>query len=460
MKSRAMLSVILLLIVLMLPGCSFVNLDTGNLMRPPRSASEDIDSIQRAIESAVGTEIVYKYPRRGDYRYAIVQYDIDGDNQREAITFFREKNDQNNTTVMVLDQNDAGEWNQMVSTKGSATDVDRVIFHDFNSDGISELIVGWSGYSANMNTVSVYRFSDDQLVEVNTVKKSLDFIGTEYYENVSSTYSDMVLCNLNGIGSKELVLIELNTGLKQAKAKIFDFEENLEPRLLQLDVVDLDGSVSGYQSCVVGRVAENTNAVIVSGLNENGYFRTELLLYDSDSKKYTAPLSVKDYAAKYSRYAATDINGDSIFEIPTDTLLPGYSSDSNEYITSWNIYTPNYSPSYLKPVLNAIHNFTEGYYLKLETSWIYDLTARMGTKDNNMYFHVVDRNSGGLELVGTEVFRISVCKEVDWEKYERLGFKILKKNNDKIYAALILNNASPIDVSYDDLISNFQLLNN
>lgn len=461
MRSKALLMAIVFILVLSLSGCSFANLDTGNLMRPPRSGSGDIEKIQRAIESTVGTEIVYKYPRRGDYRYAIVQYDIDGDNQREAITFFREKSDLNSTIIMILDQTENGGWQPIVNTIGLGTEVDRLMFHDFDGDGVSEIIVGWYGYSANMNTASVYKYSDGNFLEIRTVQKSISD-SMELHESVQANYSEMVLCNLNGIGSKELVFVELNTGTKQAKAKIFEFSSGMndsESELVMLDTVALDGNVVGYSSCTVGRVSESTNAVIISGQAESGLIRTELLLYDSLTQKYTAPLSGEDYVAKYSRYSAMDINGDSITEIPTDTVLPGYSEENKEYMTSWNIYATHYAPTFLRPVLNAVHNYEDGYYIKLETDWIYDLTARTVSGDHTMYFHLIDRTSGSTELVGSELFRISVCNKEEWSKYEQLGFQILKENNGKVYSALIIENmSSSINITYNDLINNFQLI--
>ena len=62
-----------------------MDLDTQNLMSPPKATGDKAD-IQRVIEESAGS-YTFKYPQKGDYRSAVIMHDINGDGTDEAVAF-------------------------------------------------------------------------------------------------------------------------------------------------------------------------------------------------------------------------------------------------------------------------------------------------------------------------------------------------------------------------------------
>lgn len=64
-----------------------MDLDTQNLMSPPKATGDKAD-IQRVIEESAGS-YTFKYPQKGDYRSAVIMHDINGDGTDEAVAFYK-----------------------------------------------------------------------------------------------------------------------------------------------------------------------------------------------------------------------------------------------------------------------------------------------------------------------------------------------------------------------------------
>ena len=81
------LIVLLMACIILLSGCSVIGLDSKALMSPPREDG-DRGSIHSLLINTAGGEITFRYPRKGDYRSAIVTKDFTGDQQDDAIALY------------------------------------------------------------------------------------------------------------------------------------------------------------------------------------------------------------------------------------------------------------------------------------------------------------------------------------------------------------------------------------
>ena len=67
--------------ILLLSGCSPIQMDVEELMSPPKLTAEQAE-IDSALKQALGENVKLKYPKSGDFRSAFVFHDIDGDGRR------------------------------------------------------------------------------------------------------------------------------------------------------------------------------------------------------------------------------------------------------------------------------------------------------------------------------------------------------------------------------------------
>ena len=82
---RTKLICALLALCLFCSGCSVMDLDTQNLMSPPKATGDKAD-IQRVIEESAGS-YTFKYPQKGDYRSAVIMHDINGMERMKPLPF-------------------------------------------------------------------------------------------------------------------------------------------------------------------------------------------------------------------------------------------------------------------------------------------------------------------------------------------------------------------------------------
>ena len=101
---RTKLICALLALCLFCSGCSVMDLDTQNLMSPPKATGDKAD-IQRVIEESAGS-YTFKYPQKGDYRSAVIMHDINGDGTDEAVAFYKSNTPDgvSDITVIFIDQ--------------------------------------------------------------------------------------------------------------------------------------------------------------------------------------------------------------------------------------------------------------------------------------------------------------------------------------------------------------------
>ena len=98
--------------ILLLSGCSPIQMDVEELMSPPKLTAEQAE-IDSALKQALGENVKLKYPKSGDFRSAFVFHDIDGDGEEEAIVFYQ-LDSSSTTWLTVMDRTD-GQWRSTYS---------------------------------------------------------------------------------------------------------------------------------------------------------------------------------------------------------------------------------------------------------------------------------------------------------------------------------------------------------
>lgn len=433
-KGRAGFLAILWLAFFLCTGCSSVNLNPESLMSPPL-VTEDQSQIMELIQKDSGTNgAIMRYPRSGDYRSAVIFKDFTGDSQEDAVALYQ-TSEGTGTTIAFLTKR-SGSWKITSTFVNVASQVDRVCFGDLNGDGVNETVVGWGSLQNQTGSVSVFEYRNGKI--------------TEHQPDVNA--GEMVLVDMNDDGKSELFLVTL-AGTDGSKAVASLYELRSESSLVKEASMEINQSVVRYDSIQVGRINEDTRAVIVDGTCADGNSITQVIGWNKKDSILKALLSDTQVAAT-SRGAqlqcnARDINQDGLIEIPTASLLPGVNEEALScvsYLVSWNRLDKEEST--LSVVVNTVVNSDAGYAFSYPDMWENKVTCK---KDgDSMVFLLVDGE--------TEVMRINMFAVSRWNTTASKGYEELAEQNSVVYAVKKGDYQGELQMNNEDIRQAFMLL--
>lgn len=440
MKLKRLAAILLCLLVSpFISSCGYINFNTAELMSPPKPSGNLYD-IQQALENSVSGSIQLKYPTSGDYRTAFTFTDLDSDGKDEVLAFYlTAANTQNMSLHLGLIVQHEDTWVLTSDIAVSASDVESLNFADLNGDGHKDVIVGWTMYS-----------QVDRMVEAYTVS------GATLTTRISEPYTRFVTCDLNGNGYDELLVIHQNLTEKTSNAKLMELSSD---GVTQLGTARLDGNVTSYLSPVEVTLDTNgegtKNAVYIDAAKVDGMI-TEVLVY---SDGLINPCIKPDEATNtvtFRTSSATiyDINGDSIPDIPSQTL---FLSDDNRtateavYLTKWL----SFNGTGFTTVLNAIVNYSDGWYLKVPDNWINNVAVIRNTEQRLRSFFLWDREN---MAVSGELLRLQVVQKTDYnpESGNYIGI-VLAEKDGYIFLGNVGVTGSPLDMTEEQLMNAFVL---
>ncbi len=396
MTVKSLLSFLLSAVLIMsLGGCYYYDAGTENLLIPPK-LTEGQNEIYQVLQAQVGAGITLKYPRSGDYRSAFVIEDIDGEPGDEALVFYQNSMSMTGTsalTVSILDQKD-GRWVPAYDIAVSVSDVDRLSFSAFGTEGEKYIIIGYMLTGDKDKVMHIYRYRDGVIEDLfehpYTLFEVIDITDDDLPEilSVSSAVADK---DGNSAGSRA-DLIRCQDG---------DFQVE--------QTVALDRDVMSYVNLQVGQIDNEQTAVYLDGVKGQEQISTQILFYEESELKNTflASPALSTEVLRQAGNLSADIDSDGVIEIPLPERMAGYQDDEDAIcFTRWMTYA------------NAA--FTEKYYSYLNLGLNYSLhipedlrgglmTAKRERNEdknsNEIVFYLFDSS---LEESTQELFRICV----------------------------------------------------
>ncbi len=361
--------------VLFLCGCDALTFNSAeNLVRPPKLSGDD-GELQKAFEKAVSEkgEYILRYPSSGKYRSAFVRQDCDGDGKDEAFVFYSLKAEEMSVNMFMLDFVD-GNWTAVSDIPGDGNDIYAVEFSDLNSDGISEVLVGWSSLDAKAN------------------KKLSVYCAYEQGETLSykmlavESYTNMFTVDLDADTQKEILITLINstsdTYITEAKLLKMSTADNSSFQISSVGRINLYSGISAINEIKAGSTSGRRFVYIDETAGDS--YLTEMIYWDKEQKILgsvtdTTEISVvSDFPTSRSLpLTCKDIDKDGEIEIPVTKLLPGGSivrnntqeneilqQEENLYITSWK----KYDKGNFTVVKSYISNDTDGFYFEYDES--------------------------------------------------------------------------------------------
>ena len=347
-----------------LTGCDLAG-DVIGQLSPPKLTGEQ-QKVQQALDAYLAQEGKtggrLKYPKRGNYRAAILLLDFDGDGTDEAIAFYTA--DAAETVRLHLMRRDGGkDWVTAADIEGRSAEIDEIGLTDLDGDGAKELLVGWQLYSGKEKQLSVYTATEEGGIAP---------VGGELL------YTELFIGGLTAPGEENLLVLRADTAASEVTVSLEILEDGI---LMPQSTAHLDGYVqefTGIQLSTVGmsETGARVPALYVDG-NKGGLRITELVVWDGE--RLVAPLyntnnNASEAAVREIPLGAADMDGDGILEVPSCRRLPGYETapaNASQWITRWSKWTLTETMAVEEtPAFYCVMNMNDGYYFRLDKPFL------------------------------------------------------------------------------------------
>lgn len=426
--------IFLLIILMTFTSCASVGFNNTDTMRPPKATGEKAE-IQSAIEKAIGSDYTLKYPQSGDYRSAVIMYDLNYDSDEEVIVFYSINNAEVAGMNMLVIDRINNKFKAIADFTVAAAEADKVNILDLNNDGNIEILVGWSMYSSQLKKLTAYSFVNNSVTEL----------------ICDESYNEMITADLNNDQINEIILFTLGSTEVSANAKLLKVGDS-GTTLYPASTVLMNSDVVTYLKLQSAKINNDKIGLIVDGLLVDSFVETQVI-YLNDNGTLENPLFTQQDSSitnntnltkRDSRVLSTDINSDDVIEIPIPGRLHADSLKENESIC--NVYDwcfMNSVTSSLNSVMTSVSDGDNSYWFIVPALWKNKYTAIYNNEEKSIIFKKHNSSTGILEentdsdIVNlnneTVIMKIRLFKEKDMEKNED-GYISILKSGDDVYA--------------------------
>ena len=415
-----------LLLSAVLTGClsdSTVE-DLFTLPQPPIEYTDLAETIGELL--ADGYE--YASPSAGQNIQSVQILDLNSDGRNEAVAFFRRPADEKPLKIMIF--RFRGEAYELVTTiESSGTAVERVEYQDMNGDNMQELVVGWR-IGPELQTVAVYAVTPEPSVLM------------------QSNYTRYSIQEMDGDGVPSLLVLRANAEGKN----VAEFHGWRDDGMTMVYSGALSSTMAALSSgsVVSGMLDEDTAAVFVTGVNEEGMAVTDILACRDNGTLTNASLSsdtgLSGIIHPFRQLQPQDINGDGVVEVPAPAAVSEFGR-LNDGLVDWLQCDIDGN---IRRVATTYHCLSAGWYLMVPEEWVGRLTTQAFDSGLN-------ENEVLLRLDGESVAAIyAITGENRESRAVRGNRAVLRRQTDIVYAGEVLEAAGEFTV--DELRSCFRLI--
>ena len=341
-------------------GCSafLAEEDLYQLPEMPKDYQDLTSQTQAVIDQ--GAE--YSAPLTGENIQNIQLQDLDGDGESEsALAFFRTGGEEKPLKIYIYRQHEDSYELQSV-IEGAGTNIHSVSYVNLDEDPDKEIVVSWQ-ISEKVYLLAAYSVAPDQVVEL----FSTDYTSYQIMDMDQNGDQEIVVLKAATEGGGDMELYNFNGGMMQLQSSaplssgITDVAEG------ELRRGYLKGLVPAlFLTCAYGEMGNSSITDIFAWDTA-----TQTLSNVTLDKEQGFSASTWGY---YSVVGPTDIDKDSIMEIPISTAIQEYrqtSSASNFWINRWYKYDIKGTAW---PVFTTYYNNQDGWYLILPDHWLGNIT--------------------------------------------------------------------------------------
>lgn len=426
MKKRIPVFLCVLLLTL-LTGCGAKTID--EMYSLPRH-SERNNNLRSAIESAM-TGRVYAAPVSGANQESVQTADLDGDGKEEYLVFAKVVQDDSLQILLFHQPGDEKfELWETISCKGSS--FEQVHYADIDGKPGCELVVGTQLNEKVTRTVSLYSFASAQAEKIK-----------------SMIYLKLVVCDLDGNGSSDLMVIQNGEAeYGNGVARLYSY---VDGNVVGSAEAKLSVSPEHIRRIAVNKLSSGEPAVYVASASNQNAVITDIFalrggVFTNISQSKDVGISMQTLR-NYFVYAE-DLNNDGVLELPS--LLPMMYNTTEQNLIRW--FTIDIQGRETN-MLYTFHNFEDGWYIELDSEWIDRFAAE---KNGNVYtFYMWNNNYGAAVPVFT--IHAFTGKDRDMQASEQNRFP-LYSGQDVVFAGKMESGSAIYGMTESYLRENFHLI--
>lgn len=339
---------LLVLLALLLSGCTVTG--AAELYALPRRSATYLE-LQATIDSIMQGK-GYAAPVSGTNRRSIQNADLDGDGVDEVLVFARAKSGEKPLKIHIFQQeNEAYSLLCTIENDGAAFDSVQYVQID-GAPGL-EIVLSCRMTGQILQALSVYNLQGARV--------------TEYLHAGCTAYT---VTDLNGDALSDVITLSYVADRTNGIASYFRWRES---EMLRSGEADISGSPESVKRIITGNVAENVPAVFVASAYDESNIVTDVFVAPADgvfanvSLTDSEDLSTSTVRSYY--VYSTDIDGDSIIELPQTKTMSAISSDPASHDQACIIWYNLLPDGTHEEKLTTYHNYDEGWYLILDDAW-------------------------------------------------------------------------------------------
>ncbi|HCA05463.1 MAG TPA: hypothetical protein DEO32_06170 [Ruminococcaceae bacterium] len=383
---------------LLLGGCRFSGFAESDMLRPPRTTGDEAE-IENLISSAAPGGYTLKYPKSGTHRSAIVTEDLDGDENDEAIAFFREKGSVTGVHMLVMHK-DGDSWKVSADFETETADVDSIEFANLDGKNGKQILVGYATLTPNVNFLSCYSYRNGE---------------TDVIQTGSPNYSAFYCGSLDNSGKSKVITLTIFSPENEAKATMLEYDRE-KNRVFSKSSVSMDPNVVKFKNVMFSDLSENVKGIVVDGSSASDETTTQVIYFNKQLDVLRNPLNAEktgNQTKRSSSVISADTDNDMYVEIPTVSQLPDVSDHEKDIpaeAVTWNKFDTNTEK--LVPKREVAVNYGYGYSIRLNDGWPKGGYTALNSSDGKvMTFYRVDKGKTGGRLFEIKVFDIK-----DWDR--------------------------------------------
>lgn len=415
---------------LLLSGCAMKTVDEMYCL-PKRS--EAYQELQKVLDTEL-QDMEYCAPLSGMNQQPVQAADVDGDGVSEFLVFAKASGERP-LRILVIEREDQT-FTLTDTLQFSGTAFDQVEYMAMDDRSGVELVVGIQLSNQLLRSVSAYTFTEgkgEKLLDVN--------------------YTNFLTVDLDRDNRDELfVLYPGQTEESPGFVALYEVEKGVVERSLE---VKLSAPVSRLQRVITGELAGGEAAVFVASALEDTVLVTDV--YAMRSGVLTNISLSKDSGTSVSTIRnhfvyAQDIDGDGQLELPA--LIPmktmSERNTQSEDLIRW--YSLTITGEEVDK-LYTYHNFVNGWYLVLDSTWAQQVTV---TQDSTSYsFYLWDLAKENAIRV-LEVEMLYTQDEIS-EAMEKGGI-LLYQGESSAYVGTLTSDAAQFGLTQEWLRGSFHLI--
>ncbi|MPM22995.1 hypothetical protein SDC9_69456 [bioreactor metagenome] len=337
-------------LILLLPGCLFKS--TDELYAVPQ-ASEEYVNLRAAIDAAKGAAD-FAAPTSGRNTQTVQLMDLDEDGVQEAITFFRDTASDKPLKIYIFRLNGKDEYVVDAVIEGDGTSIESISYRNLGGAPSKEIIVSWR-MSTSVRTLVAYRVDQGTVTEL-----------------MRTGYSYYVAADMDGSGTQELLLLQVDTAEHQGVVEYYQYQDGA---MALRSSAPLSNGIFDVRAYRAGKLKDDVPALFVTSQYGDSAVITDVFCVE-DQQLVNVTLDETtgrsgETLRFYTSVEPADINRDGRLELPQPQVIRSYNKSTaadDFWVIKWRQFDRE---GEAWPVFTTYHNYNslDRWYLVLPDEW-------------------------------------------------------------------------------------------